>query len=141
MATMVSSVRLRPIRSPCQATRSRPSPSSSTRTGCAHGSKDGLAELSPGVTVHSRARHRTPTLLLTFAGLDAADAYRSLAAIGVNAPAGSFSAIEARHLRLGDTGGAVVDRLLEGLRAFTCGVTRDDRRVVGTPSDSSDRRL
>jgi cysteine desulfurase family protein (TIGR01976 family) len=99
--------------------------------------EDGLAEL-PGVTVHSRARRRTPTLLLTFADHDPADAYRSLAAIGVNAPAGSFYAIEAsRHLGLGDTGGlrvglspysddADVDRLLEGLRAFLHGV--DTRR-------------
>jgi cysteine desulfurase family protein (TIGR01976 family) len=84
----------------------------------------------PGVTVWSRARHRTPTLLLTFAGRDAADAYRFLAARGVNAPAGSFYALEAsRHLGLGDTGGlrvglapynddADVDRLLAGLAEF-----------------------
>ena len=77
-------------------------------------------------------------MLLTFADHDPADAYRSLAAIGVNAPAGSFYAIEAsRHLGLGDTGGlrvglspysddADVDRLLEGLRAFLHGV--DTRR-------------
>ncbi|SDO00950.1 cysteine desulfurase-like protein [Geodermatophilus sp. DSM 45219] len=81
----------------------------------------------PGVTVRSRARTRTPTLLLTFEGRDAADAYRFLAARGVNAPAGSFYAIEAsRHLGLGDTGGlrvglapysddTDVDRLLAGL--------------------------
>ena len=85
-----------------------------------------MAEL-PGVTVWSRAARRTPTLLLTFDGRDAADAYRFLAARGVNAPAGSFYAIEAsRRLGLG-TDGAVrvglaaysttedVDRLLEGL--------------------------
>src|SRR4051812_15853999 len=84
----------------------------------------------PGVTVWSRAARRTPTLLLTFAGRDAADAYRFLAGRGVNAPAGSFYAIEAsRHLGLGDTGGlrvglapynddADVDRLLDGLADF-----------------------
>ncbi|SNS84058.1 cysteine desulfurase family protein, VC1184 subfamily [Geodermatophilus pulveris] len=88
--------------------------------------EDGVRAL-PGVTVWSRAGRRTPTLLLTFAGRDAADAYRSLAGRGVNAPAGSFYAIEAsRHLGLGDTGGLRVglapynddedvDRLLAGL--------------------------
>ncbi|MGY1711687.1 cysteine desulfurase-like protein [Geodermatophilus sp. SYSU D00758] len=87
----------------------------------------------PGVTVRSRARHRTPTLLLTFDGRDAADGYRFLAARGVNAPAGSFYAIEAsRHLGLGDTGGLRVglapysddedvDRLLSGLREWLAG--------------------
>ena len=76
----------------------------------------------------SRARRRTPTLLLTFDGRDAAGAYRFLAGRGVNAPAGSFYAIEAsRWLGLGDAGGLRVglapynddddvDRLLEGLR-------------------------
>ena len=89
----------------------------------------GLRDL-PGVTVRSRAQRRTPTLLLTFDGRDAADAYRFLAERGVNAPAGSFYAIEAsRWLGLGDTGGlriglapynddADVDRLLAGLREF-----------------------
>ncbi|KOX20613.1 cysteine desulfurase [Saccharothrix sp. NRRL B-16348] len=89
----------------------------------------GLAEL-PGVTVWSRARLRTPTVLATFAGHAAADAYRYLAELGVNAPASSFYAIEAsRWLGLGDTGGlrvglapysteAEVDRLLDGLAAF-----------------------
>jgi cysteine desulfurase family protein (TIGR01976 family) len=84
----------------------------------------------PGVTVWSRAGRRTPTLLLTFDGRDAADAYRFLAARRVNAPAGSFYALEAsRHLGLGDSGGlriglapynddADVDRLLAGLAEF-----------------------
>ncbi|MFW3172664.1 cysteine desulfurase-like protein [Geodermatophilus sp. CPCC 206100] len=88
--------------------------------------EDGVRSL-PGVTVWSRARRRTPTLLLTFAGRDATDAYRFLAARGVNAPAGSFYAIEAsRWLGLGDAGGlrvglapysddSDVDRLLGGL--------------------------
>ncbi len=88
--------------------------------------EDGVRAL-PGVTVWSRAARRTPTLLLTFEGRDAADAYRFLAGRGVNAPAGSFYAIEAsRHLGLGDAGGLRVglapydddedvDRLLAGL--------------------------
>lgn len=89
----------------------------------------GLAEL-PGVTVHSRAQRRTPTLLLTFDGRDAADAHAFLAQRGVNAPAGSFYALEpSRWLGLGDTGGLRaglapynnvddVDRLLTGLADF-----------------------
>ncbi len=91
--------------------------------------EDAVAAL-PGVTVWSRAAHRTPTLLLTVEGRDAADAYRFLAGRGVNAPAGSFYALEAsRWLGLGDTGGlrvglapytddSDVDRLVEGLQAF-----------------------
>ncbi len=89
----------------------------------------GLARL-PGVHLWSRAGHRTPTLLLTFDGQAAADAFRFLAERGVNAPAGHFYAIEAsRWLGLGDTGGLRaglapytdaddVDRLLSGLREF-----------------------
>ena len=94
--------------------------------------EDGVRDL-PGVTVWSRAARRTPTLLLTFAGRDAGDAYRFLAERGVNAPAGAFYALEvSRHLGLGDTGGLRiglapynddddVDRLLAGLAEFTAG--------------------
>ena len=89
--------------------------------------EEGLRDL-PGATLWSRAKHRTPTLLVTFEGRDAAGAHRFLAERGVNAPAGSFYALEAsRHLGLGDTGGLRiglapysddedVDRLLAGLR-------------------------
>ncbi|NEK85906.1 cysteine desulfurase-like protein [Blastococcus saxobsidens] len=92
----------------------------------------GLAQL-PGVRLWSRAAERTPTLLLTFEGRDAAEAYRFLAGRGVNAPAGSFYAIEAsRWLGLGDPGGLRVglapysddddvDRLLTGLREWLAG--------------------
>lgn len=81
----------------------------------------------PGVALRSRAAVRTPTLLLTFDDRPAADVYLALGERGVNAPAGSFYALEAsRHLGLGDTGGlriglapytddGDVDRLLEGL--------------------------
>jgi cysteine desulfurase family protein (TIGR01976 family) len=94
--------------------------------------EEGLAAL-PGVTLWSRARHRTPTLLVTFTDRPAAEAHRFLAGRGVNAPAGSFYAIEAsRRLGLGDAGGLRiglapytddddVDRLLDGLRAFCAG--------------------
>ncbi|MGW4736316.1 cysteine desulfurase-like protein [Streptomyces shenzhenensis] len=89
----------------------------------------GLSQLD-GVTVHSRAADRTPTVLLTFEGRDAADAYHVLAQRGVHAPAGSFYAVEAsRRLGLGDRGGLRiglapyndtedVDRLLAGLSAY-----------------------
>lgn len=89
----------------------------------------GLSDL-PGITVHSRAADRTPTLLLTFEDRDATDAYGFLAERGVQAPAGSFYALEAsRRLGLGDTGGlriglapyndaSDVERLLEGLADF-----------------------
>jgi cysteine desulfurase family protein (TIGR01976 family) len=91
--------------------------------------EEGLREI-PGAILWSRAKHRTPTLLVTFEGRDAADAHRFLAGHGVNAPAGSFYALEAsRHLGLGDTGGLRiglapysddddVDRLLAGLREW-----------------------
>ena len=54
----------------------------------------GLAELD-GVTLHSRAAHRTPTLLATFAGRSAQDAYRFLAELDVNAPAGDVLRLRA----------------------------------------------
>ncbi|MEV6164933.1 cysteine desulfurase-like protein [Streptomyces sp. NPDC052052] len=91
--------------------------------------EQGLARLE-GITVHSRAAHRTPTLLLTFADHDATDASRYLAERGVDAPAGSFYALEAsRRLGLGDGGGLRiglapytdnedVDRLLDALAGF-----------------------
>lgn len=89
----------------------------------------GLAEL-PAITVHSRAVHRTPTLLLTIEGHATHDAYLFLAARGVDAPSSNFYALEAsRRLGLGDEGGLRVglapytssgdiDRLLAGLKGF-----------------------
>lgn len=90
--------------------------------------EDALRELD-GVRLHSRAANRTPTLLVTFDGRDANDAYRFLAERGVNAPAGSFYAYEAaRRLGLDDGGLRIglapynddsdVDRLLAGLAEF-----------------------
>nr|BFD86627.1 cysteine desulfurase-like protein [Streptomyces sp. Xyl84] len=68
----------------------------------------GLADLG-GITVHSRAARRTPTLLFTVAGLRPAEVSRHLAAHAVDAPAGSFYAVEAsRRLGLGDEGGVRV---------------------------------
>jgi cysteine desulfurase family protein (TIGR01976 family) len=84
----------------------------------------------PEIKLHSRAPERTPTLLVTFAGRNAADAYAFLARRNVNAPAGSFYALEAsRRLGLGDDGGLRIglapytngedaERLIAGLIAF-----------------------
>ncbi len=81
----------------------------------------------PGSTLYSRARRRTPTLLVTFAGYEPATLYRKLAKLGVNAPAGTFYAYEpALQLGLGESGGLRigvapyndhndVDKLLDGL--------------------------
>jgi cysteine desulfurase family protein (TIGR01976 family) len=89
----------------------------------------GLREL-PGATIYSRAKRRTPTLLVTFAGHDSARISAFLAERGVNAPAGSFYAYEpARHLGLGPAGGVRIGlapynnaddvaRLIEGLTAY-----------------------
>ncbi len=80
-----------------------------------------LARLEPalrgrrGVQVWSNAARRTPTLLFTVTGRDPQDVRRTLASHGVNAPAGSFYALEcSRHLGLGDAGGVRV-----GLAPYT----------------------
>jgi cysteine desulfurase family protein (TIGR01976 family) len=65
----------------------------------------GLHQL-PAITIHSRAARRTPTLLFTVAGRDAAAISGALAQRDINAPAGSFYAYEAsKVLGLGDVGG------------------------------------
>lgn len=65
--------------------------------------EQGLAQI--GATCYSRAADRTPTLLFELAGHESAQVQHVLAARGVNAPAGSFYALEAsRHLGLGDAG-------------------------------------
>lgn len=66
--------------------------------------ENGLRRL-PGTTVHSRAAHRTPTLLVTFDGHRCAEVSARLAEHRINAPAGSFYAYEAaRRLGLPDGG-------------------------------------
>jgi len=90
----------------------------------------GLAAL-PGVTLQSKARLRTPTLLLTFEGRSAQAAYEFLAGLGINTPAGSFYAIEpSRWLGLGDDGGLRV-----GLAPYTnqSDVEPPARRTGGVP--------
>jgi cysteine desulfurase family protein (TIGR01976 family) len=95
----------------------------------------GLAQL-PGISQRARAAHRTPTLLLTFDAHTAAEVAGALAARDINAPAGSFYALEAsRHLGLGDGGGVRVGlapysdsgdvrRLLAGLEEILATPTR-----------------
>jgi cysteine desulfurase family protein (TIGR01976 family) len=65
--------------------------------------EDGLKEHA---VIHgSPHRDRTPTSLFTPNGIPPATAYKELALRGINAPAGTFYAIEcARWLKLGDTG-------------------------------------
>ncbi|WP_123687116.1 cysteine desulfurase-like protein [Amycolatopsis thermoflava] len=88
----------------------------------------GLADI-PGVTRYgSPTRRRTPTVLFSVEGVPSQVVYERLGTQGVNAPAGSFYALEcSRHLGLGDTGAvragiapyttaAEVDRLLDGVR-------------------------
>jgi cysteine desulfurase family protein (TIGR01976 family) len=79
----------------------------------------------PGVTVHSNAAARTPTLLFTVEGRDPQEIRAGLALAGVNAPAGHFYALEcSRHLGLGDAGGVRV-----GLAPYTS--PDDVDRLVG----------
>jgi cysteine desulfurase family protein (TIGR01976 family) len=87
---------------------------------------DGLAGIER-VVVHGRPERRTPTVLFSIDGVAGRQVHEELAARKVNAPAGSFYAIEAsRHAGLGDAGGVraglapytnadEVDRLLTGV--------------------------
>jgi len=84
----------------------------------------------PEVILHSRAVDRTPTLLVSIDGSPCGEVQAFLAERGVNAPAGSFYALEpSRRLGLGDSGAlriglapytddSDVDRLLSGLTDF-----------------------
>jgi selenocysteine lyase/cysteine desulfurase len=57
------------------------------------------------VTVHGSPARRTPTVPFSVAGMKGYDVHQALAKHGVNAPAGSFYALEAsRWLGLGDSG-------------------------------------
>ncbi len=83
-----------------------------------------------GLVPYSRAPRRTPTLLLGFTHKRSSDAQRWLADRGVNAPAGSFYALEASLvLGLGSAGAlriglapytdqSDIDRLVDGLTSF-----------------------
>jgi selenocysteine lyase/cysteine desulfurase len=91
--------------------------------------RSGLEQIR-GVHLHGHAPVRTPTELFTVDGVDARDVYVALAERKINAPAGSFYAIEAAEwLGLGSRGAVRaglapystaedVDRLLEGVAAL-----------------------
>ncbi len=91
----------------------------------------GLAMLP--LTVHSRAKRRTPTVLVTFADAAAADVSVALAERDINAPSSNFYAWEASHLLgLGEDGGLriglapyttedEIDRLLAALGEILSG--------------------
>jgi len=84
----------------------------------------------PGVTLHGHAARRTPTLLMSLEGREPSRVSEHLGSEGVNAPAGSFYALEAsRWTGLGDTGATRVgiapytdscdiDRLMDALHAL-----------------------
>ena len=81
----------------------------------------------PGLTLHSRAQKRTPTLYVTVEGRDMRELSACLRTVDVLAPAGDFYAVEAART-LGVTGLRIglaaytspddVDRLLTGMRDF-----------------------
>jgi selenocysteine lyase/cysteine desulfurase len=88
---------------------------------------DNGLELLGNVTRYGRPVRRTPLVLFSVVGVNSAEVYRRLAEANVNAPAGSFYALEcSRWLGLGDHGAVRagiapytnnqdVDRLLDAL--------------------------
>lgn len=77
---------------------------------------DGLAAID-GVTLFGRPADRTPTVLFAVRDRSPLEVYEQLAARGVNAPGGTFYALEAsRWLGLGDTGA-----VRAGLAPYTSG--------------------
>jgi cysteine desulfurase family protein (TIGR01976 family) len=86
---------------------------------------------TPGVTVHGSPARRTPTAYFSVAGRTGREVHERLADAGVNAPAGSFYAIEAsRWLGLGDEGA-----VRAGLAAYT---SEDDvERLLAAVADAA----
>jgi len=90
-------------------------------------------EAIPGVHCHNHAPVRTPTELFSVDGVLGAEVHRRLADVKVNAPAGSFYAIEAAEWMGLGASGAVraglspytsaddVDRLLAGVAQIAAG--------------------
>jgi len=90
-------------------------------------------ESVPGIELFSHAPLRTPTELFRIAGVDSADVYAQLAERGINAPAGSFYALEpAEWIGLGKPGAVRVglapysndedvERLITALREIAPG--------------------
>jgi cysteine desulfurase family protein (TIGR01976 family) len=95
-----------------------------------HARLRGGLESIPGVQLYGHAPLRTPTELFSVDGTESEAVYRALAERKVNAPAGSFYALEpAEWLGLGETGAVRaglapytnaddVDRLLDGVAAI-----------------------
>jgi cysteine desulfurase family protein (TIGR01976 family) len=91
--------------------------------------RSGLESIA-GVHLYGHAPLRTPTELFSIDGVESPDVYRRLAALKVNAPAGSFYALEAAEwIGLGASGAVRaglapytnaddVDRLLDGVAAI-----------------------
>ncbi len=91
---------------------------------------DGLSDIA-GVRLHGSPARRTPTALFSVGSRTPREVYEELATRGVNAPGGSFYAIEAsRWIGLGDTGAVRaglapytseddVNRLLAGVASLT----------------------
>jgi selenocysteine lyase/cysteine desulfurase len=95
--------------------------------------EQGLTDV-PGVTLYGAPdRRRTPTVLFTVADVPNAVVYAKLAQDNVNAPAGTFYAVDcARRLGLDETGAvragiaaytdeSDVDRLVAGVERITKG--------------------
>lgn len=94
--------------------------------------RSGLESI-PGITLYNHASHRTPTELFSLKGIDSQDVYRRLAERGINAPAGSFYALEAAEwIGLGKAGAVrvglapysnadEVDRLIAALTEIAAG--------------------
>jgi cysteine desulfurase family protein (TIGR01976 family) len=103
---------------------------------------DGLTAIRGVVRYGSPARRRTPTVLFSLESIPSAKVYERLAGHGVNAPAGSFYALEcSRHLGLGDTGAVRagiapytdtgdVDRLLAALEAIARGTEQPGQSFI-----------
>jgi cysteine desulfurase family protein (TIGR01976 family) len=97
-----------------------------------HRIEDGIDTMK-GAIRHSVAPRRTPLVLFSIDGVDPGDVQRRLAAANINAPAGSFYAIEcSRWFGLGDKGAVRagiapytnaddVDRLLDALETIPPG--------------------
>jgi selenocysteine lyase/cysteine desulfurase len=98
-----------------------------------HGRMRAGLEAIPGVHCHNHAPLRTPTELFSVDGVPGAEVYSRLAEVKVNAPAGSFYAIEAAEWMGLGASGAVraglapytsaddVDRLLAGVAQIAAG--------------------
>jgi cysteine desulfurase family protein (TIGR01976 family) len=87
-----------------------------------------------GVTLFGHAKVRTPTLLFSIDGISSSEVSDQLAALGVNAPAGNFYALEvSRRLGLGDDGA-----VRAGLAPYTN--QHDIDRLVGAIESITRRR-